>query len=179
MVKAIRIITRIMAYAILGIVVLLAVLLGGTKIVGITPYTVLSGSMEPTYHVGSVIYVVKAEPETLKPGDSITYRISGGTVVTHRIFEVLNEGTADLAFRTKGDAADKPDGSPVSPSAVIGKPIFTIPYLGYCSETLKKPQVLIPIIGVCGAVMILSFAIDGILGKETKKETPKSGEEIR
>lgn len=38
-------------------VVLLAVALVGVRIVGLQPYVVLSGSMEPTYPVGSLIYV--------------------------------------------------------------------------------------------------------------------------
>ena len=33
-------------------VVFLAVALVGVRLVGLTPYAVLSGSMEPTYHVG-------------------------------------------------------------------------------------------------------------------------------
>ena len=37
--------------------VLLAVALVGIRIVGFQVFTVLSGSMEPTYHVGSLIYV--------------------------------------------------------------------------------------------------------------------------
>ena len=40
-----------------GIVVLLAIALVGVRVVGLQPYVVLSGSMEPTYHVGSLIYV--------------------------------------------------------------------------------------------------------------------------
>ena len=37
------------------LVVILAVLLVGVRLVGFQVFTVLSGSMEPTYHVGRVI----------------------------------------------------------------------------------------------------------------------------
>ena len=36
-------------------VAVLAFLLAGVRLIGYTPYTVLSGSMEPTYPVGSLI----------------------------------------------------------------------------------------------------------------------------
>ena len=54
-VKAVwNIITNILV----GLVVLLAIALVGVRLVGIQVFTVLSGSMEPAYHVGSLIYVV-------------------------------------------------------------------------------------------------------------------------
>ena len=40
-----------------ALVVLLAVALAGVRIIGLHPFVVLSGSMEPEYHVGSLIYV--------------------------------------------------------------------------------------------------------------------------
>ena len=69
--KAVRIIIKVLSTAVVAIVVVLAVLLAGVRLVGLTPYTVLSGSMEPTYHVGSVIYVRGVDPTTLKEGDSV------------------------------------------------------------------------------------------------------------
>lgn len=33
---------------------------------GLQVFTVLSGSMEPTYHTGSLIYVKKVDPYTIK-----------------------------------------------------------------------------------------------------------------
>ena len=39
-----------------ALVVLLALALVGVRLLGFQVYTILSGSMEPTYHVGSIIY---------------------------------------------------------------------------------------------------------------------------
>ena len=58
-------------------VVLLAFLLVGVRLVGLTPYAVLSGSMEPTYHVGSLIYVGKIAPEEITVGD-VLRTLEGG-----------------------------------------------------------------------------------------------------
>ena len=87
------------------IAVLLAVLLAGARLLGLQVYTVLSGSMEPNYHVGSIIYVKDVGPATLQKGDAISFMISENTVATHRIIEVIpDENDPNVVrFRTKGD----------------------------------------------------------------------------
>ena len=67
--KIINIITML----VLIITVLLVVMLAAVRIVGLTPCTVLSGSMEPTYRVGSIIYVKDIDPQELKEKDPVTY----------------------------------------------------------------------------------------------------------
>ena len=117
-------------------VVALAILLAGVRIVGLTPYVVLSGSMEPTYHTGSLIYDKKVDPFTLKEGDVITFMVSEDTLATHRIVGVVpdEEDPGTIRFRTKGDANDAEDGTLVHYKNVVGTPVFTIPYLGYFSN---------------------------------------------
>ena len=167
-----KIIGKTLSTALLAIVVLLAVLLVGVRLIGFTPYTVLSGSMEPSYHVGSVVYVKKADPASLKVGDVITYRIAGNTIVTHRIVEI-QEDTLGLGFRTKGDANDMVDG--ITPAeAVIGKVVFGIPYLGYLSSFVQKPAGLICVVGTCAAVLVISNVIDGLCSRKKEPE-PESG----
>ena len=68
-----------------ALVVVLAVLLVGVRLVGLTPYVVLSGSMEPTYHTGSLIYVKKADPFTIEAGTPITFMMDEDTIATHRV----------------------------------------------------------------------------------------------
>ena len=70
-------------------VVILAIMLVGVRLFGLQVYSVLSGSMEPEYPVGSLIYVKKVDYKELKVGDPITYLLDEDTVVTHRIIEVL------------------------------------------------------------------------------------------
>lgn len=163
--KAFKIISKILSILAVFTVVVLAVLLVGTKLVGLTPYTVLSGSMEPSYHVGSVIYVTKVDANELKEKDCITYRMSGGAIATHRIIEITKADNGEPMFRTKGDANKKPDGyQPMS--AVIGKVVFSIPYLGYLSDFVQRPIGLIVIVGGCVIVFILSLVIDSIFSKK-------------
>ena len=144
------------------LVLLLAVALAGVKLLGITPYTVLSGSMEPTYHVGSIIYVIDVEPEELKVGDPITYVIGGGTVVTHRIVDITvgSDDPNDIRFKTKGDNNNIEDGEPVRAANVIGKPIFSIPLLGYVAYFIQTPPFSYFAIGACIVILLLTFLPD-------------------
>ena len=173
--KTLKIISKTLSTALVVIVVLLAILLAGVRVIGFTPYPVLSGSMEPTYHVGSIIYVRKVDPTTLKVGDPITFQLTGNLIATHRIIEVHGEGTPNLGFRTQGDANETADG--ITPaSAVIGKATFSVPYLGYLSNFLQQPKGLITVIGCGIAVVAICYVIDGLF-PEKKESEPESGEE--
>ena len=154
-----------------GIVVLLAIALVGVRLIGLQPYVVLSGSMEPTYHVGSLIYVKSVDYKELKAGDPITYMISQDTVVTHRIIEVLvdQEDPDTIRYFTQGDANAQPDGTSVHYKNIIGKPVFSIPYLGYVSHYIQNPPgKYVAISG--GAILILLVFLPDIFTDENKKK---------
>ena len=90
------------------LVAVLALLLVGVRLVGLRPMCVLSGSMEPTYHTGSLIYVKPCAPEDVQVGDPITFVLNEDLdVVTHRVVSIDAE---NQHFYTKGDANDAPDG---------------------------------------------------------------------
>ena len=142
------------------LVVLLAVALVGVRLVGLNTYVVLSGSMEPTYHTGSLLYVKSVDPQDLQVGDPITFMLNEDTVATHRIIEILpdEEDSSVLRFRTQGDANDAPDGTPVHYKNVIGKPVFSVPYLGYFANFVQNPPGLYFAIGFA-VVLVLLFKL--------------------
>ena len=162
---------NVMTSILVGLVVLLAIALVGVRLIGLNPYVVLSGSMEPTYHVGSLIYVKEADYKELEVGDAITFMLNEDTVATHRIIEVLvdEEDPETIRFFTKGDANDAPDGSSVHYKNVIGKPVFTIPYLGYLSNYIQSPPGLYVAIAV-GAMLILLVFLPDLFEDEEKDE---------
>ena len=141
------------------VIFIFAFLIVGMRLFGLKPYAVISGSMEPTYHVGSMIYVKKTTAAELKVGDPITYVINGGTVVTHRIVEVLpdEDNPTVVRYRVKGDANKTADGEPVHINNVIGKPVFTIPLIGYVAYYVQNPPGCYILIIVLMSLFILSF----------------------
>lgn len=141
------------------LVLLVAFFLVGVRLIGFYPYTVLSGSMEPTYHVGAIIYVKKVDPLTLKVGDPVTFMMNEDTVATHRIVEVIpDESDPTLVrFRTKGDNNDVIDGGELHCKNVIGKPVFSIPYMGYLAEYLQNSAGRYVLFGLCGVLLLSAF----------------------
>ena len=152
------------------LVVILALLLVGARLLGLQTLVVLSGSMEPYYHVGSIIYVKDVPPESLQVGDDISFLISENTVATHRIVEIL-PGAADLRFRTQGTANTTTD-EPVHQSKVLGKVVGTIPLLGYLFDFVKHPPGTYITLGVATIIVLLAFVPDIIMGLKIQPPKP-------
>ena len=148
--KTLKIILKSLNYIVIVAVVVLFFLMGGIGLFGFKIYTVLSGSMEPDYKVGSLIYVKDVDTSNLKEKDVITFKTENGVVVTHRINEISYDENSKKIFRTKGDANDEADDVPIYEENVIGKPLFTIPYLGYLSTMIS---------GKNGKFLLISFGV--------------------
>lgn len=185
-----------------ALVLICAILLVGVQVVGLKPYAVLSGSMEPTYHVGSLIYVRKIDPADVTVGMPLTFVVNEDLLVaTHRVVDiekvtmrqeqvldeqgnpVLDEDgnplTQDVQldepvyyFQTKGDANEVVDGSPVYYKNIVGTPVFTIPYLGYLAGWLQTKQGMIMGVSIALAILLATFIPD-ILGSDSKKRKRK------
>ena len=94
---------------------------------GIRPYVVYSGSMEPGIRTGAVVY----------------------TVVTHRVTENRNG-----ICTTKGDANKTADPVSVKESQIIGRVVFSLPYLGYVIHFLRtRIPFTVVVIAACLAVI--------------------------
>lgn len=169
--KTIKRIWNWISGGLVGMVVLLAIALVGVRLIGLKPYVVLSGSMEPTYHVGALIYVKSVDYKELQVGDPITYMISQNTVVTHRIIEVLEdeEDPNTLRYFTQGDANASPDGTSVHYKNIIGKPVFSIPYLGYVSNYIQNPPGTYVSIAAAAILLLLVFLPD-VFADDKKEE---------
>ena len=157
--KFLKMAWNITSSILIGLILVLAVLLVGVRVFGIQPYTVISGSMEPEYPVGSMIYVVPVDPSALEEKDPVTFYLNGSTVATHRIIEVLPDPADPDAryFRTKGDANTTDDGEPFHSSKLIGKPIFSVPYLGYFSNFIQHQPGRSIALGVSTFILIAAI----------------------
>lgn len=177
--KAVKKIWNIVTSIIVALAVLLAIALVGVRLIGFQVFTVLSGSMEPTYHVGSLIYVKDVDYTELEAGDVITFMLDEDTVATHRIVEVVPDETDSsvLRFKTKGDANAAEDGSLVHHKNVIGTPVFTIPKLGYVANYIQNPPGMYVAISA-GAVLLLLVFLPDLFSKDEKEGTKKKGKRL-
>ena len=160
-----------------AVIVVLALLLVGARLIGLQVFTVLSGSMEPTYHVGSLIYVKDVDPYELENGDVITFMLDEDTVATHRIVGVIpdEKDSTVVRFKTKGDANEAEDGSLVHYKNVIGSPIFTIPQLGYIANYIQSPPGTYVAISAGAILLLLVFLPDLFGSEDEKKQQKKTG----
>lgn len=149
-----KIAKRIIHYLALSCYVLITIyaLICIPSIFGYRPLVVLSGSMEPSYKVGSIIYYKQVEKSEIQIGDAITYRLSDGSFVSHRVVGVLADN-----YITKGDANNAQDAMPVNYSSVVGKDAKTsIPYVGYFVKIVGDNKFVIVLIVL---ILLAEFAM--------------------
>ncbi|MCD9153088.1 signal peptidase I [Aeromicrobium duanguangcaii] len=112
------------------------------RIAGATPYTILTGSMEPNLPPGTLVVVKPKPAEDIGIGSVITYQLRSGdpTVVTHRVTSVGHGSDGELSFITKGDANAAEDLEPVRPVQVKGVLWYSVPKLGWLGNTIDQDQ---------------------------------------
>ena len=165
---------KILSYLFLLIVVALGLLL----LVSFVPVPgnfevkiVQSGSMEPTIKTGSLVIVKPSEVYSV--GDVIMFGRDTKTQLptTHRI--VADEVRSGVFYyTTKGDANEDPDPQQVAQSEVIGKVLFSIPYLGYVLDFAKKPLGFALLIGVPAAIVVFDEGAN--IWRETRRMRKKN-----
>ncbi len=148
-----KIIVRILSYfcyVFIGIYALLC----APMIFGSRPVVVLSGSMRPTYEVGTIIYYKAVPKEEIAANDVITYKLNE-TMVTHRVKRVQSNG-----FITQGDANNVEDTKPVTYEAVQGKVGgLAIPIVGYGVQFVNEH---IWIFAILVAILVAEFLLSNI-----------------
>lgn len=164
---------NIVSSALVVLMVLCAVFLMGSRLLGFKCYTVISGSMEPEYSVGDLLYVKDVDVKTIKVGDPITFILNEDLVVaTHRVVRIDAE---KQYFYTKGDANEIEDQNPVHFKNVIGVPKFSIAKLGYVSDFVQNPPGLYITIGA-GIVLIILVFLPDLLAKKKNEDEEKTAE---
>ena len=141
---------KVIGNLLIGLIILACLPVAVPKLLGIQTYNVISGSMEPSISVGSIVYVKNAEFNELAEGDVIAFE-SGASVVTHRITSIDSQSKL---ITTKGDANDTEDFVPVAYVNVIGRVVAHVPFLGYLASWLSE---------ITGKVIAVMLLIIGLL----------------
>jgi signal peptidase I len=116
---------------------------------GYRVYAVRTGSMSPSYPVGSIVVDTPPSADGAAVGSVITFRASGG-LVTHRVFETSEDG-----LTTKGDANNTPDAWTIPPESVVGQVIASVPKLGYLLVFFKQPSGVLSVVAGLGTMILL------------------------
>lgn len=140
----------------------------GEKLATINGYAVLevvSGSMEPTIHVGDLI-VIDTKKTDFNENDIVTFTDDDGSFVTHRIIALNN-----TEMTTKGDNNNSND--PVSSTdSIVGTYVFRLGGMGILLSSLRSPFIMFMIF-VVGILVCYFLSLDkegNLILDESEKE---------
>ncbi|MCL2654687.1 MAG: signal peptidase I [Coriobacteriia bacterium] len=169
-----RIIRSAIFYSVIVLLVVLAFFYSGnknpSKRFGPFAYnTILTTSMQSVYPQGSLVTSWAIKPAEavkagLADGTDIVYTRQDGTVVCHRIVEVLDdyEDSGQRAFRTQGVDNPQPDPWITYEGNVIGRVTWHVPYVGaallFVATNLLWIIVLLVVISVIITLLKITFA---------------------
>lgn len=148
--------TAALAAVIVSLLLPLATFLVVTWLLGWQLQAVLSGSMSPTYPVGSLLVVGQIDPSDVRAGMPIVFEdpLEPGRLVTHRVVGPVPDDAS--AFRTRGDANAAMDPAAVPARLVRGKVLWSVSMLGGVLDWLKWPNGFILLVGVPAALLLLT-----------------------
>lgn len=147
------------------IVLIVAAAFIAPKFVGIMPYIVKSGSMEPQIHTGAVAFIDTHE-KNVAVGDVITYKIGDAgseKYVTHRIVGEKPDG-----YVTKGDANEVEDANCVKQEQIVGTYRYSIPHAGRLFAQKSK----VTLVAIFWVILLnaMSMIVSAMAGKAEEEE---------
>jgi signal peptidase len=128
------------------------------RIAGGTPYSVLTGSMQPELPPGTLVVVRPTVIDEIAIGDVITYQLESGkrTVVTHRVVGIGVDVEGDRVLQTQGDANEKFDPNPVREVQIKGELWYSVPQLGRLHQILTGQERQWAVYAV--AILLMGYA---------------------
>ena len=143
-----------LAAVVVALLLPLATFLVATWLLGWQLQAVLSGSMSPTYPVGSLLVVGQIDASDVRAGMPIVFEdpLEPGRVVTHRVLGPVPDDAS--AFHTRGDANAGPDPAAVPARLVRGKVLWSVSGLGAVLDWLRWPNGFVLLVALPGVVLM-------------------------
>jgi signal peptidase len=129
-----------LAAASVALLLPLATFLVAAWLLGWQLQSVRSGSMSPTYPVGSLLVTAQIDASDVRAGMPIVFEDPSepGRIVTHRVLGPVPDDAS--AFRTKGDANAVADPAPVPARLVRARVLWQVSGLGGIIDWLGWPN---------------------------------------
>jgi len=115
-----------------GMITALLVGLTVPALFGFHDFIEMSGSMEPTIHVGDVVIDRSLSPLDVRIGDAVTFRDPQDQtkLITHRVHG-MHVHPDFVRFATKGDAVNSVQRWDIPVTGHVGRVVAHIPWLGF------------------------------------------------
>ena len=149
---------------------------GYTGLFGVGYAVVVSGSMEPVFHVNDMIIYQAHDRSDYTVGDIVVYVRDKGTdqeiLITHRII-----GMTEDKLVTKGDANSISDKA-ISWDQLVGRVVFVVPGIGKAVEFLRTPLGIVFSVLLIAGLSFLNLMPLFKKGGAKKAETVNGGDRI-
>ena len=140
---------------------------GYVNICGFMMFRVVTGSMEPTIPVGSLLLTQQVDIESIRLDDIICFRTQEveiwGKIVTHRVVGVFEGLDGGSLLETKGDANLVMDGYLVNKNNFVGKVVW---YTGDDSVLSSIFSFFTNKVGFLGCIVFPCLLLAGLILKD-------------
>ncbi|XP_043266386.1 signal peptidase complex catalytic subunit SEC11A [Venturia canescens] len=123
---------------------------------------VLSGSMEPAFHRGDLLFLTNYQDEPVRVGEIVVFKVEGRDIpIVHRVLKLHEKGDANhtIKFVTKGDNNSVDDRGLYAPNQlwltdkdIVGRARGFLPYVGmvtiYMNEYPKLKHTVLACLGI-------------------------------
>jgi len=148
--------TAALAALVVAVLLPLATFLVATWLLGWQLQAVLSGSMSPTYPVGSLLVVGQIDASDVRAGMPIVFEdpLEPGRIVTHRVVGPVPDDAS--AFHTRGDANAAQDPAAVPARLVRGRVLWSVSGLGSVLELLRWPNGFVLLVALPALFLVIT-----------------------
>ena len=178
-------VTILLIFAVLLCVYIVFQLLsdGYASIGGYMMFRVVTGSMEPTLSVGTLLVTKQVDITSIQLDDIVCFRSYDsriyGSVVTHRVVNIFQDA-AGVLLETKGDANLVADGYYVSGDNLIGKVVW---YTGENNMLSSVFSLFTNKVGFLGCIVFPCLLVAGLVlqncVKNIRSEMERAEEEAK
>nr|CAG4636524.1 EOG090X0DWF [Eubosmina coregoni]SVE70068.1 EOG090X0DWF [Eubosmina coregoni] len=125
---------------------------------------VLSGSMEPAFHRGDLLFLTNPTEEPVRVGEIVVFKIEGRDIpIVHRVLKVHEKENGTTKFLTKGDnnrVDDRGLYAPgqlwLTPKDVVGRAKGFLPYVGMVTIMMNEyPKLKYAVLACLGLYVLI------------------------
>ncbi|XP_061399345.1 signal peptidase complex catalytic subunit SEC11A-like [Musca vetustissima] len=125
---------------------------------------VLSGSMEPAFHRGDLLFLTNYKEEPVRVGEIVVFKVEGRDIpIVHRVIKLHEKEDGSVKFLTKGDNNNVDDRGLYAPGQlwltkkdIVGRARGFLPYVGIITIFMNEyPKVKWAILSILAIFVLL------------------------
>ncbi|XP_015792980.1 signal peptidase complex catalytic subunit SEC11A [Tetranychus urticae] len=125
---------------------------------------VLSGSMEPAFHRGDLLFLTNYREDPIKVGDIVVFRVEGREIpIVHRVLKLHEKEDGSVKILTKGDNNSIDDRGLYAPGQlwlqkkdIVGRARGFVPYVGIVTILMNDyPKFKYLVLGCLGVFVLV------------------------